>query len=94
MTEKTVVFDLDGTLTDPKSGIVGCIKYALDQLAKSSPGDDVLASFIGPPLRVAFAALLGTSDRELIEAAVARYRERYEHSRSMKLESTTEFREC
>jgi phosphoglycolate phosphatase len=39
--------------------------------------DDVLASFIGPPLRKTFATLLDTSDRDLIERAMALYREEY-----------------
>ena len=80
MSTNAVVFDLDGTLTDPRPGIVGCIKYALERLAKPCPGDDVLASFIGPPLRATFATLLDTSDTGLIEEAVARYREQYKCS--------------
>jgi phosphoglycolate phosphatase len=80
MSEHTIIFDLDGTLTDPRQGIVGCIRYALDQIGRSCPGDDVIASFIGPPLRATFSTLLATSDNGLIEKAVARYRERYEDS--------------
>ena len=53
------------------------MRYALDRLSVACPSDDVLASFIGPPLRGTFAALLGTSDRERIEEAMARYRERF-----------------
>ena len=71
------LFDLDGTLTDPKSGIVRCMKHALDSLGAPRPPDDVLASFIGPPLRRTFATLLDTSDRDLIERAMALYREEY-----------------
>jgi phosphoglycolate phosphatase len=72
-----LLFDLDGTLTDPKPGIVRCMKYALDTLDARCPGDDVLGSFIGPPLRGTFAALLETADRSLIERALALYREQY-----------------
>lgn len=71
------LFDLDGTLTDPKSGIVRCIKHALDTLGAPRPPDDVLASFIGPPLRATFATLLDTPDRDLIERAMALYRDEY-----------------
>ena len=71
------LFDLDGTLTDPKSGIVRCMRHALDSLGVPRPADDVLASFIGPPLRKTFAALLDTSDRDLIERAMALYRGEY-----------------
>ena len=80
MSEHSIIFDLDGTLTDPRPGIVGCIRYAFDRLGRSCPGDDALASFIGPPLRATFSTLLSTSDNRLIEEAVARYRERYESS--------------
>lgn len=72
-----LLFDLDGTLTDSRSGIVRCMKHALDTLGAPCPPDDVLASFIGPPIRGAFATLLATSDRSLIERAIALYREEY-----------------
>jgi phosphoglycolate phosphatase len=72
-----LLFDLDGTLTDPKAGIVRCMKYALHRLGAPCPSDDVLASFIGPPLRETFATLLETSDRSVVEQALALYREEY-----------------
>jgi phosphoglycolate phosphatase len=72
-----LLFDLDGTLTDPRPGIVRCMKHALDTLRAPCPSDDVLASFIGPPLRETFATLLETSNRSLVERALALYREEY-----------------
>jgi phosphoglycolate phosphatase len=73
-----VLFDLDGTLTDPREGIVACIKYALVALNHPVPPDRTLVRFIGPPLRDAFAELLRTeSDSDSVETAVAIYRERY-----------------
>ena len=72
-----LLFDLDGTLTDPRPGIVRCMRHALDELGAPCPSDDVLASFIGPSLRGTFATLLKTSDRELVEQAMALYREQY-----------------
>ena len=72
-----LLFDLDGTLTDSRLGIVRCMKHALDRLGAPCPPDDVLASFIGPPLRETFATLLATPDRSLIERALALYREEY-----------------
>jgi len=71
-----VLFDLDGTLTDSRLGIVRCFRYALASLERSCPSDEVLASFIGPPLRSAFAALLKSSDPGPIEAAMSLYRRR------------------
>ena len=77
VTPLVLLFDLDGTLTDPRPGIVRCIRHALDTLGAPCPPDDLLATFIGPPLRGTFATLLETSDRGLIERAVALYREEY-----------------
>jgi phosphoglycolate phosphatase len=74
---RAVLFDLDGTLTDPRPGFVRSIRYALDRLGRACPADDVLASFIGPPLRSTFATLLGTADGGLVERAMSLYRERY-----------------
>lgn len=72
-----LLFDLDGTPTDPKLGIVRCMRHALDRLGRGCPADDVLASFIGPPLRGAFSTLMESTDKELIEKAMSLYRERF-----------------
>jgi phosphoglycolate phosphatase len=77
VTLPTLLFDLDGTLTDPRAGIVGCIRHAFEGLGRPCPDDDVLATFIGPPLRKGFATLLDTIDRAQIEEAMRLYRERY-----------------
>jgi phosphoglycolate phosphatase len=73
-----VLFDLDGTLTDPRQGIVACIRHALVTLRQPVPSDDVLATYIGPPLRDAFRSLLPPASAvERIESAIAAYRERF-----------------
>lgn len=77
MRSTVLLFDLDGTITDPKIGIVRCMRYALERLARACPPDKVLSSFIGPPLRGTFSSLLETSDKELIEKAIALYRQRF-----------------
>ena len=75
---RALLFDLDGTLTDPRPGFVRSVRHALARLAAPCPADDdALASFIGPPLRGTFATLLQTADTALIETAIALYRERY-----------------
>ena len=70
-----VLVDLDGTLLDPKPGILGSIQYALRRLGAPVPPIDDLAWAIGPPLRTTFPKLLGGADRT--EEAVALYRENY-----------------
>ena len=77
MTEHVLLFDLEGTLMDGKPGILACVRHTFDKLSKSCPPEDVLVSLIGPPLREMFSSLLGKSNKELIEKAVALYRERY-----------------
>ena len=72
-----LLFDLDGTLTDPVVGITRCIRHALSCLGREAPAEGELARFVGPPLRGTFAELLETTDTALVERAIARYRERF-----------------
>lgn len=72
-----LLFDLDGTLTDPFPGITKSIQHALVALDHSAPPAEDLRWCIGPPLRQVFAKLLGTTDAALIEAAIIKYRERF-----------------
>jgi phosphoglycolate phosphatase len=72
-----VLFDLDGTLTDPAVGITRCYRHALIALGRDAPPADTLLWLIGPPVRKNFRDLLGTEDPALIERAVSLYRERY-----------------
>jgi phosphoglycolate phosphatase len=70
-------FDLDGTLTDPATGITRCLEHALHALGRQAPPLEHLQRYIGPPLRRTFAELLATPQHNVIEAAVAHYRERF-----------------
>jgi len=72
-----VLFDLDGTLTNPKEGFVKCTQYALKQLGKSSLDDEYISSLIGPPLHSTFVKLLNSNDDDLIVEAIGLYRKRY-----------------
>lgn len=71
-----ILFDLDGTLTDPFDGISKCIIYALEALGMTVPDPKALESFIGPPLFDQFKAQYGFTDSRA-EQAVKKYRERY-----------------
>jgi phosphoglycolate phosphatase len=70
-----ILVDLDGTLVDPKPGLIGSVQYALRKLGRPVPPAEELLWLIGPPFRVSFPKLLGTPD--LTEAAIAYYRESY-----------------
>ena len=72
-----IFFDLDGTLTDPGEGIIGCICHALTGLGRPIPTLAVLQNCIGPPLLESFHELLDTHDAVLANEAVALYRQRF-----------------
>lgn len=71
-----LLFDLDGTLTDPKVGICTCVQYALAAFGIEEPDLDKLEPFIGPPLKESFMQFYAMTD-EQAEAAVEKYRERF-----------------
>ncbi len=72
-----ILFDLDGTLTNPFEGITLSIRHALKELGAHVPEQKELLWCIGPPLRTSFPRLLGTDDPTSIERAIALYRERF-----------------
>lgn len=72
-----ILFDLDGTLTDPREGITRSIAHALTRMGLEPPPEEALCFAIGPPLRASFATLLQDDRRETVEQAVAHYRERF-----------------
>ena len=75
----TVFFDLDGTITDSKPGILKCIRHALD--AKGVPyTEEQLDQMVGPPFRVSMRDILGVTDTALIEDMIRLYRGEYEVS--------------
>lgn len=71
-----ILFDLDGTLTDPKLGITRCVQYALHKLGIEEPDLDKLVHFIGPPLMKTFQHTYCLSETDAAKA-VCFYRERF-----------------
>lgn len=71
-----ILFDLDGTLTDPKVGITTCVQYALKGMGIEEPDLDKLTPFIGPPLKDSFMNFYGL-DSDQAEEAIRLYRERF-----------------
>ncbi len=71
-----IIFDLDGTLTDPKVGITEAIKFALDKMGEPIPEMAVLEDFIGPPLFDSFIEKCGLSPAQAMKA-VDYYRQYY-----------------
>ena len=71
-----VLFDLDGTLTDPREGITRSIQYGLSKMGIDEPDLTKLEHFIGPPLLQAFMATYGFDEAKAWEA-MGFYRERF-----------------
>ena len=76
MNYKTAIFDLDGTITDSGPGIMNAIRYAVKKRGLPDVPEEVLRSFIGPPLKEQFRSVFGLSDDEGT-IMVATYREYY-----------------
>lgn len=71
-----ILFDLDGTLTNPYEGISKSVQYALKSFGIDEQREEVFKSFIGPPLVDSFKFHYGFTD-EQAKQAVYKYRERY-----------------
>jgi phosphoglycolate phosphatase len=72
-----LLFDLDGTLTDSSPGILRCIEHALAAVGHDPEEGERARRLIGRPLSDIFQALLGSTDEQGIERAIAAYRTRY-----------------
>ena len=73
---KYILFDLDGTLTDPYLGITQCVQYALNAYGIKDEPLEKLKKFIGPPLKNSFMEFYGFDSADA-DAAVEKYRERF-----------------
>ena len=71
-----VFFDLDGTLTDSKEGILNCLRYAFEKLGEPVPPEETLLQFIGPPLQESFIRWGGFTPERAAEG-LRLFRERY-----------------
>jgi len=72
-----LVFDLDGTLSDPAVGIGRCINHALRHHGHPAIADADVPRYIGPPLDESFAAIVRGASAQHVAALVERYRDRY-----------------
>ena len=59
----TLLFDLDGTLTDSTEGILKCLVYALERMGFEVPEDK--NRFLGPPLCSSFAEFCGMNEEQM-----------------------------
>ena len=75
-TANAVLFDFDGTTADTGRGIFNCVRYAAHSFGWDIPGDEVLRTFVGPPLHTSFKRVFNISEAEALKA-VEKYRELY-----------------
>lgn len=71
----TLLFDLDGTLTDPREGILRCIRHAFGEIGAALPSEEAMEQCIGPPLRDGLRCLLDSD--ELADRALVAFRKEY-----------------
>ncbi len=74
---QTLVFDLDGTLSDPAVGIGRSLNFALEAFGHRPIPAAEVSRYIGPPLDESFRIITGESEVNAIAQLVAKYRERY-----------------
>ena len=75
MEKKTILFDLDGTLTDSGEGIINCALLALKHFGLPIPDRKTMGAFVGPPLHETFIKFGVPADKA--DEAVEVYRSRY-----------------
>lgn len=80
MQHDVLMFDLDGTLSDPLPGIAACINHALQHLGYEIQPEAALARFVGPPLQHSFREITGCDKTSTISALIMKYRERYQET--------------
>lgn len=77
MTPKSyLIFDLDGTISEPAEGIAGSINYALEQSGHAPIDAAHISQYIGPPLDKVFRAIVGNAvdSNNLLNDLVQNYR--------------------
>jgi len=72
-----LIFDLDGTLSDPVVGIGRSLNYALEAFGCRGLTAGEVSRYVGPPLDWAFRQLVPDASHDTVLALVAKYRERY-----------------
>lgn len=73
----TLIFDLDGTISDPSLGIGRCINFALEAHGFAAVSHAQIAAAIGPPLDETFGKFCVEANAAVVSSLVAKYRERY-----------------
>lgn len=73
----TLIFDLDGTISDPSMGVHRCMNHALRFYGFPEVSERTAFATIGPPLDEAFSQFQPNANEQVIANLIAKYRERY-----------------
>lgn len=76
MEYKYILFDLDGTLTDSKDGIINSMKFALEYYGYKKLSEEEYLRFVGPPFLDSIREYFGVDEAEAVKI-VEKYRERF-----------------
>lgn len=79
-----VIFDVDGTLLDTTEGILNAVRYTIEKKGLSSLSEDVLETFIGPPIQDSFAGAYGIEDKRYLQELAGVFRARYKDCELLK----------
>lgn len=74
---KLVIFDLDGTLLDTTEGITNAVQYTIAECGLSMLSDEILKTFIGPPIQDSFRRAYGIKDTDRLQELATVFRSRY-----------------
>jgi len=77
MSERAVLLDLDGTLSNSRPGIVACFRQTLLRLGHDPEQSGDLTWAVGPPIAVSLQRLLAPFSDDRVEVALTIYRECY-----------------
>lgn len=72
-----LVFDLDGTISDPLTGITNSLNYALDMFGYPKMDENTVAQYIGPPLDIIMKKIICSDSSEIILNIIGHYRDYY-----------------
>lgn len=78
-----IIFDLDGTLLDTAEGVLNSVRYAAEVMGYEPLSDEVMRTFIGPPVKHSLIRVYGLDDAEAAKATEV-FRDRYKNHDLMK----------
>jgi len=78
-----VVFDLDGTLLDTTEGVIAAVKYTIKEMNFKMLDNEMLSTFIGPPIQNSFAKAYGL-EGEILQEIATIFRQRYKNFELLK----------